>query len=361
MSEQSILSEVVKHLRDALPYDVQESLSYGQRLTGLYSDARLEIQTRGSRLLVDVEIKEIIQPTHIAQLNGRLQGTSDESDEARLLICRYISINGRKLLKDQGINYADTAGNIYLQTKALYVYIETGDSDRSSIDRSSGRAFTKSGLKVLYQYFRSEKRLSPGGQPKDHRVPSVNDPVRNLAEQAEVSKDTVSKVIWNLLELGYIIKRRDKEYKWVQDRREELFTTWVTRCNQVLRPSLAHRTYRLLNDQPSAYDLNSAYQLGGYHAADRWLTLSADLRIDRPPFVVYTHRGFSTVHTDFKAVPDDNGDLIVFEAFWMSDRDVSANVDFPTIYADLLWLDHPRYMPVAEQIYQTYILKHLAR
>src|SRR5690606_14986379 len=115
----------------------------------------------------------------------------------------------REILYQNNINYADTGGNIFLKHKTIYVHIETGQSDRSALNSEAGRAFTKAGLKVLYQFFRTENKRNFNddrvSEEEGNLRVDINSSYQNIALQASVSKDTVSKVIQDLLEQGYIL------------------------------------------------------------------------------------------------------------------------------------------------------------
>ena len=96
--------------------------------------------------------------------------------------------------------YADTAGNIFVNFKNIFIHINTGKTNRSKVNTNTS-AFTKSGLKVIYQFL-----IHP-----DY----INKPYRFIGAQAMVTIATVGTVFKDLLREKYIVKSNEKEYQSV--------------------------------------------------------------------------------------------------------------------------------------------------
>ncbi len=322
-------------------------------------NGQLQINTDQAVIHLVCEIKKSVVPSSIVAIKQTIEERNTNVLQAQgiILLANYISTKARKLLVENKINFADTGGNIFIKYEDIHVQIETGQSDRSALSKEGGRAFTKAGLKVLYQFFRSEKLrdLNDKLVHEAERGPKadINSPYKNISEQADVSKDTVSKVIHDLLEQGYILRKSKTEYAWRD--KKAVFERWVIRINEVLRPSLSAKRYRLKGEPIEHVNIPDGYQLGGYQGAERWLTLDPSQQIINPPYLIYTHKGYQDLLHDLKVIPDPRGNVIVIEAFWKDDSNISPSADFPVLYADLINSEDPRMMEVAHLIYKNYL------
>lgn len=318
-------------------------------------DGQLQINTDQGAIHLVCEIKKSVVPSSLAAVQQTIEETNTKVLQAQgtILLANYISTKARELLVENKINFADTGGNIFIKYSNIHIQIETGQSDRSALSPDGGRAFTKTGLKVLYQYFRSEDRLDENGNIIHIDIPVINDSIRELSKHSSSSKDTVSKVIHDLLDQGYLLRKSKTEYAWRD--KKAAFERWVSRVNEVLRLSLISKRYRLMGNPIEHGNKPLGYQLGGYRGAERWLDLSPSQQIINPPYIIYTHKGFQDLHQDLKVVPDPKGNVIVIEAFWKDDSNISPSADFPVLYADLINYDDPRMMEVAQLLYKNYL------
>ena len=314
-------------------------------------DGQLLINTENEVLHLVCEIKKTVLPSTLPSIDQKLNTLDLKALKANasILLANYISTNARELLQQRKINYADTGGNIFLECKGMYVHIETGQSDRSVLSNDTGRAFTKTGLKVIHQYFRTNK------------IMTFKDSYKRIAEEAKVSKDTVSKVILDLLATGYIIRKNKNEIKWRA--KKDLFERWVQSYNQILRPSLQSQRFKFLdkNQKPNLIP-PPGYQIAGYNAVDQWFSIPNDIQIINPVITYYTHKPLVNAIKDLQLIPDPNGKVIIYEAFWKEGSD--ERVDFPKdesnehtamdniiSYADLINENDPRYLEVANFLY----------
>ncbi len=319
-------------------------------------DGQIKLNTNQEEIHLVYEIKKSITPSSIPPLKQNLEKLDIKSlnVQGKIVFANYISTKAREILRQEKINYADTGGNIFIAYKAIYIHIETGHSDRSALNKDAGRAFTKAGLKVLYQFFRSENRSALYdnivSEPKEGQKADINSPYKNISTQASVSKDTVSKVVRDLLEQGYILRKNSKEFIW--SKRKAVFERWVSRVNEILRPSLNYKKYRFINEPIAIENLPLGYQLGGYHGADRLFSLSPSQKVINAPYLIYSHRkNYNEIIKDLGVIPDKNGNVTVVDSFWKDDSHISPSADFPVLYADLVSENDPRLLEIAQLIY----------
>lgn len=296
-------------------------------------DAKILIKYNQNAWEYNVEIKSQIVPAQVYDLKDRMKGL-----KPYILIANYISPQAKQMLRDNDISYMDAAGNIFFKEKQTYIHIETHKNNKSRL-LTNNRAFSKTGLKVTYQFL-----IHP-----DY----LNKPYRFIADQASTTIDTVGKVVRELLQEKYIIKTNNKEYQFAD--RTKLFQEWVTAFNRNLRPKLRHRTYRSLdkNFNWNKLVLPQQTQWGGAVAAevkDNYLIADKSL--------IYTGLDFQEIAKKLKLIPDNNGKITLIEKFWKQ-NEAAPNVHSILIYADLLNEPNPRYIEAANKIYTTYVKPQL--
>jgi hypothetical protein len=144
-----------------------------------------------------------------------------------LLISHYISPKLSELLKSKGIEYADCAGNLYLNQMPLY--IEVGGQKHAPKAPLADRLFRPAGLKLIYQLLRS-----PQG---------VNATYRTLAEDADIALGAIGSLFKELEKRGNL--HREEDGKRSLSAAEELLQRWQLGYMEALRPKLFLERYSL--------------------------------------------------------------------------------------------------------------------
>ena len=293
-------------------------------------DAEIAITHNDDELKYFVETKKKIVPDQIPKIIDQVQDLS-----TIMYLADYITPKAKEILRLKNIPYADTAGNIYLNAKNVYIYIQTEKTNRKKI-KTHTRAFNKAGLKVLFQLLRNPEYL--------------NKPYRFIGNEAKVTIATVGNVIQDLLKEKFIIRTNNKVYQFGD--RKRLFDEWVREYNNNLRPKLKQRTYRWLNKKPNWKNIKlpSETYWGGVNAAE---ILTDHIIADR--IHLYTGLPFQDVMKSMKIVPDDNGDITITEVFWENGGDTNDLIDPILVYADLQYDTNPRYIETASKIYKEYV------
>jgi hypothetical protein len=277
-----------------------------------------------------VEVKQKVVPSQIPNIVNRTKNMGP-----LIVVADYITPQAKELLRTNDISYADTAGNMFLKAGYLYIYIQTNQTNRKKL-KVHARAFTKAGLKVVYQFL-----VHPE---------SLNKPYRYIGEHAKVTIATVGAVLKDLLKEQYIIRENGKTYRFVD--RVKLFEEWVRAYNRVLRPKLKTRRFKWLNENQNwrTVQLPDKTYWGGGNAAEQ---MTDYLIADKTE--IYTGLRFEEVMKALKIVPDTQGELTLTEIFW---ADLPGNINrvHPIlVYADLLNESNPRYLETANLVYKNYI------
>lgn len=260
-----------------------------------------------------------------------------------LVISDYIPKALKAHLREINVCYVDAAGNAFITDgKGLYLFIETNQINRIT-ETESNRAFSKSGLKVVYQILIQ----------KD----TINLPYREIAKLSEVSIDTVGKVIKGLLKDQYLIRISDHKYK-LKDQ-ERLLQEWITLFNKVLRPKLKQKSFGLRytgQKLQSLLELAPKGSIGGELGAEY---LSKYLIAENA--ILYTKDSFVDMGKKLDLIPQKNGSIKIMESFWSSENQSQnkTTVDPLLVYADLLDNPNSRNLEAAKKIYNQYVQKTL--
>ena len=137
-----------------------------------------------------------------------------------LLISYYISPQMAALLKQKGIEYADCAGNLYLNQMPLY--IEIGGQKHPKKPPGSDRIFRSAGLKLIYLLLRNQQ--------------AVNATYRTLADDASIALGAIGDLFTELEKRGNL--STDNNGKRHLEATEELLQRWQLGYLETLRPKL---------------------------------------------------------------------------------------------------------------------------
>src|SRR5690606_39268397 len=234
-----------------------------------------------------------------------------------IVVSDFIANESKEVFKKNKINYLDTSGNAFIFSKKLRVLVEGRKKSKNDINNSNTKIFQEAGIKLIYVLLTNPEASKCS--------------LRELAAKAGIALGSVSNIMKELEEADFIIKT-SKERKLKN--REELLQKWVTAYNEVLKPKLFRKAYQIKN----ANDLvmnnsNSSYQIGGELAA-------AEITNYLKPrdYEIYYSDDLIDFAKQFKLIPDTNGNLKIYNKFWVDETDINNNriVSKLLIYADLM-------------------------
>lgn len=139
-----------------------------------------------------------------------------------ILVAEYVNPKMAERLKEEDVQFIDTAGNAYINADPLFIYIKGNKNKKEIINKKEAkrRAFTQAGLKVIYAFL-CEPDL-------------VKAAYRDIAEKADVALGTVAWVIGDLKEMGYLVDRGEKKTRRLNNY-EDLLDKWVEMYPGTLR------------------------------------------------------------------------------------------------------------------------------
>ena len=321
-------------------------------------DGEVTLKTDRGTFRYVFEVKTHLRPQTIrhlliqADVHRKQWGKATEF----LLLADYINPALEGQLKDAGINFIDTAGNLFLKREpGLYLYVE-GKKPPTSTKEKPTRLFQPSGLTLLFGLL-----VDPE---------SINNPYRQLSDANGVALGTVGWVKRDLREHGYLEPTGQDRFRLI--RKKELLDHWVHGYASRLRPKIFLGKYRdFANDLDAVVKAFRQYALiqglswgitGGSGADElvhhyRGETLTLFVESWRP----------ETALKELKWLPVDGGPVTILKGFsprvfQMWGKQARYPVVHPLLlYAELLHRGSDRELETARLIYKEYLVSSIAK
>jgi hypothetical protein len=305
-------------------------------IAGLRLDRLIRIITQGK--LIDYYVEEKAQFTDANRII--LLMYREKLDKPILLVANYVNPGLADRLKQDNLEFIDTAGNAFVNNPAMYVLVKGNRPHYILKLKPLDRAFNPAGIKIIFAFL-----CNPGLE---------NTTYREIAAATGVALGTVNLVMKALVELGFLLDLRKRGYRLVQ--KENLLNQWVIAYAKRLRPKLALGRYRgeLGWWQQKEWHRWDA-QLGGEIVAARWTEyLKPELT------TIYTApNNLNQLLLENRLKKDPGGDVEILERFWKPAA-IKVQDDYVhpiLVYADLLATGNQRNIETAKLIYEKHILR----
>lgn len=307
------------------------------------ADAWLRVANGGAAVDYAVEVKRRLTPaTHgaaIMQLQQAVLGTGHPT----LLVTEYLTPPMASKLREQKQQFADAAGNVYLEAPGLLVYVTGRKPQADHVLPNAGKAHTMTGLKITFALL-CDPVLA-------------NAPHRAIAATAGVALGAVPAALADLQQTGHLLvlaKRRRLNAT------KRLLDEWALAYARRLRAKTLQAIYVVKNfDTWPQWQLDAPALWGGEPAANL--------------LVQYLRPGVLTIYADkllpmFQArhamrkvrLAEANGAVLEWRKPFWGALPAAARPDtvHPVlVYADLLATGDARCMETAQMVYD----EHLAR
>lgn len=302
-------------------------------------DGRIILNIGNQKEAFHIECKKELRTHQLQQLidlNGQFNPV--------MLIAIHLFPKIKEELRKNNIAYLEANGNIFLKNKRAYVWIDVNEPLANKLD-TGNRAFTKTGLKVVFQFLINETWIQK--------------PYRETGAKLETGIGNITNIIKGLKKQGYLLPT--KKNKYILHKKDELIDKWAKSYDVNLKPNILVGTFRFLNEETftdwKEVNLRKGKTCWGGEPAADFLT-----NYLRPgELTLYTTETRNELIKNYKLIPDDKGNIKVFEKFWKDENtnlkvENKDNIAPPLlVYADLMNTNDRRCAETAQKIYEQYL------
>jgi hypothetical protein len=337
--EKNILPIALNKLKDQIPIDLQwnlvdPALKHNKRVTRMPANGNITLTFNGLTFKYRVEARNQLRTIHLPNIFELQKETND-----LLVVAEIIYPNLRITLKERGINYIDTTGNVFIKAGNNVIFIEGKKTEELEKPGFTDRAFNKTGLILIFHLLHSED--------------FINLPYRDIAATYGIAVGNVTYILKNLEELGYVRKIENRNFKILN--KEALLQQWIQNYPLKLKPALHVGNFNLFNKNIRDWKnliFDPQTILWGAEPAASLLTdylVPAELTI-------YTTETKTELIKNLKLIPDPLGPLKAYRKFWQFNKEAGEyKVPLVLVYADLVNSGDTRNIETAQMIYDKYI------
>jgi len=282
------------------------------------------------------ECKRWITPATVGPVVVRMKALGLNA----LLITDYVTQTVAEQLKEQGIAFADAAGNAWLRGPNFMIWA-TGKKRREKLKAPrAGRAWQPTGIKVIFALLCNPEWINLG--------------YRDLAARTGVANGTVGWVMRELTEQGFVVKPRRRKLKRQLVQRRKLLDRWVEFYTGTFRQTTLLGRYKADNpDWWKTLDARKYAVMHGGETAGAILTgfLKAGI------VTVYGQEIPPALMIDHRLRKADDGNIEIRQRFWTFDHDWNHPDLTPPVlvYADLLATGDARCIETAQKVYDGHL------
>ncbi|MDP2267724.1 MAG: type IV toxin-antitoxin system AbiEi family antitoxin [Deltaproteobacteria bacterium] len=341
-TEEDILQRAIIALKKTAPLGVEiETITQEPaKAAGFQPDRVVRIVLPGKELKYCAEIKANLNLTKAQALLLRVHRVKLPCP--LLLVVRHVNAEMAEELRQNGLEFIDTTGNVYINQPPVYIFVKGNRPLVTDRPMPLKRTFRTAGLRVIYGFL-----CNPGLENKTYR---------EIAATAGVALGTVDWIMKELKELGFLLDMGKAGLKLIQ--KETLLQRWMTAYPEQLRPKQLLGRYRGQQGWWEEKKLApQKAQWGGEVAAAR-LT-----KYLQPELItIYTApQELNKFLLENRLRKDLVGDVEILERFWqppetLQDEDLVHPI---LVYADLLATGNQRNMETAKMIYEQYIVRFI--
>lgn len=300
-------------------------------------DGRITIKVEDQVLNFNAEIKQELR-------NHQLPQIFDQANNFHplMVIAKHIFPKIKEEFRHRQIAYLETNGNIFLHQNSITIWIDTKKPIQLAKEKGN-RAFTKTGLKVLFYFLLNEN--------------FINQPYREIARETNVGLGNINNIMNGLKEMGFLLKQDKDQNRLIN--KKELLTKWIDAYDERLKPAISIGTYRFLNEDDffnwrKLKLTNGKTWWGGEPAGD---LLTNYLRPEE--LTIYTNEARNELIRNYRLIPDEKGNVRVYRKFWQFDEENNNIVPPLLVFADLINKDDKRCHETALKIYEQFIEQNI--
>jgi hypothetical protein len=300
-------------------------------------DGKITIRIADQTVMVYFQVKQELRQHQVAQLEKVAKEYG-----AFMIVAKHIFPKIKEELRQKKIAYLEANGNIYLQYHGVMIWVE-GQNPGHKEKEKPNRAFTKTGLKVVFNFLLNEE--------------FVNMTYREIAGQTQIGLGNINYVMNGLKEMGFLIKLNKNKYKL--NNKKELLDKWMAAYTERLKPAIKVGTFRFLKEEDftnwkKLQLRNGKTWWGGEPAGDLFTNYLRPAEL-----TLYTIESRNELMKNYRLIPDEKGNVKAYQKFWRNDE-VNDNVVPPLlVYADLVNTNDRRCTETAQKIYDEFLQNKL--
>ncbi|MBZ0099744.1 MAG: hypothetical protein K8F30_11695 [Taibaiella sp.] len=320
-------------------YTALDSLDNNPLFKGMWkyvvnSGERIEI----GLYIRDTSLKYIVEARRELRLQQLPRLMANTNIKNSIIIADRIYPDVKEQLVANSIAYIEGNGNVFIPQKELYIWVDTNKS-KPNIKLSSGRAFTKTGLKVLFHFLLKEALL--------------NMPYRQIAELTQTSPGNITNIMNSLRELNFL--STDSEGKLKLNNKKQMLDKWIDQYEHELKPAIEIGTFRF--EAEGDYQnwrrtpLETKKTLWGGEPAGHLMTGLLKPRT----LTIYSLENRNDLVNNYRMVRDPDGYIKVYRKFWNYDGRQGTIAPAILVYADLLHTGDVKNVEAADRIFDDVI------
>lgn len=293
-------------------------------------DGVIDLFIENQHFIMNIEVKNEIREHQLPNLLDQA-----ERNRPFMVVAKRIFPKIKEQLREHRIPYMEINGNIWLQQDPLLIWIDNNKPIQITEEKVN-RAFTKTGLKVVFQFLLDEEW--------------INNPYREIAHKTEVGLGNINNIINGLQENGFLLKQNKKEFRLTN--KKELLEKFIIAYKEKLKPALHIETFRFLKEEDQQQwkqiPLKTPKTFWGGEPAGELLT-----NYLRPEhYILYTTETRNELIKNYRLIPDPNGNVTAYKKFW-TETETPENTAPPLlVYTDLINTGDRRCIETANKIYE---------
>ncbi|MCK4947193.1 MAG: hypothetical protein KAS46_02340 [Candidatus Aureabacteria bacterium] len=301
-------------------------------------DRTLQINLDGKEIRFCVEIKTNINTATI----GQLLNLKNQLPYPLMLVTNYTREHIANQLRQNGIEFIDTAGNAYINRPPVYIFVIGNKPPEAFIQVPVKQAFRPTGLRVVFAFL-CDPNL-------------VNKTYREIADTAGVALGNIGWIMRDLRNFGFLLEMGKHKFKLVQ--KEQLLNRWVVGYQEKLRPKLLIGRFEGVLGWWKQKNLNYKHaQWGGEVAAARLTKYLKPQNI-----IIYVKQNYlKDLVIANRLKKDIHGETEIFKCFWkqIGQNEFQDIVHPILVYADLMATGDRRNIETARMIYEQHIFRYI--
>lgn len=296
-------------------------------------DGQVTLKLNNKDIKFYVEIKKELRNHHLQKIEAL-----NRDYPPIMVVAGRLFPKIKEELRNQNIAYLEANGNVYIKNNSNFIWIDANESIRTET-KTGSRAFTKTGLKVLFQFMLDETW--------------VNRTYREIAKQTGTGIGNITNIINGLKQDGFLLPIARNKYKL--SHKKELLNKWVVAYDLRLKPNLKMGTFRFLKEEDFNNWRNMPLQNGktwwGAEPAGNLLTNF----LHPAELTLYTTETRNSLIKNYRLIPDENGNVNAYQKFWQFDEKNKKTVPPLLVYADLINMNDRRCIETAQKVYDGFL------